>query len=442
MGFNIIVKHISSTFINALQNNFKISPTGHRLVKGVFWNVISGVVSRGAALLSTIVIARIVGKEAFGEFGIIQSTIMMMGIFASFGTSMMATKYVAEYRYTDSVKVNRIMGLSIGVSWFFGGVASLVLIVCAPWIAAQTIAAPHLSSMLQIGAIYLLFSSLNGAQIGALSGFEAFRTISKINLILGVMNFPIIGVGAYTFGLMGALWGYNISALLNCVLCQYFLKKVMSDLGNRSDYKDCLKEWKVLLKFGLPAMLANTLVGPVTWVCNVMLVNQPNGFAEMGVYSAATQWRQLLLFFPGLISQVALPIMASTYKVSAHQQVKSNFYINLIITLPLLALLSVCSPFIMRLYGSSFSDSWPVLLLVLCAAFLQVLQSPIVTYWAATGRMWTNFIVNIFWGSSLVTLSWLFIEKGAVGLALALLVSFAIYGLLLVSVNITIARES
>jgi O-antigen/teichoic acid export membrane protein len=439
---NIFVKNISPTLINALHNNFKISPTGHRLAKGVFWNVISGVISKGAALLSTIVIARIVGKEAFGEFGIIQSTIMMMGVFASFGTSMMATKYVAEYRYTDSDKVNRILGLSISASWFFGAIVSVLLVVCAPWIAAQTIAASHLSAMLEIGAIYLLFSSVNGAQIGALSGFEAFRAISKINLISGVISFPIIGIAAYNFGLTGALWGYNITALLNCVLCQYTLDKVMSNYGNRSDYKNCLKEWRVLWRFSLPAMLANTLVGPVTWVCNVLLVNQPNGFAEMGVYSAATQWRQLMLFFPGLIAQVALPIMASSDTASPYQQIKSNFYINLVITLPLLALLSVCSPFIMSSYGSSFSDSWPVLLLVLCAAFLQVLQSPIVTYWAATGRMWTNFIANIFWGSSLVVLSWLFIEKGAMGLSLALLISFAIYGLLLVVVNMNIARDN
>jgi O-antigen/teichoic acid export membrane protein len=162
----------------------------------------------------------------------------------------------------------------------------------------------------------------------------------------------------------------------------------------------------------------------------------------MGVYSAATQWKQLMLFFPGLIAQVVLPIMASTHKTSAYQQIKSNFYINLIITLPLLALLSVFSPFIMSSYGSSFSDSWPVLVIVFCAAFLQVLQAPIVTYWAATGRMWANFSANIFWGSSLVVLSWLFIEKGAVGLSLALLISFAIYGLLLVVVNMNIARET
>jgi hypothetical protein len=56
--------------------------------------------------------------------------------------------------------------------------------------------------------------------------------------------------------------------------------------------------------------------------------------------------------------------------------------------------------------------------------------------------MWANVIANIFWGSSLVALSWLFIKKGAVGLSLALLISFAIYGLLLLVVNMNIARET
>jgi O-antigen/teichoic acid export membrane protein len=429
------------TILNKICNHYKFSPTSHRLASGTFWIVISGIFSRGATLLALVVIARILGKEAFGEFGIIQSTVLMMGTFASFGSSMMVTKYVAEYRYSDTGKVSRILGLSSSVSWLFGGIIALLLIVCSPWIASQTLAASQLSAMLKIGAFSLILNSVNGSQIGALSGFEAFRPMYRINLISGIMTLPVIGTGVYLYGMTGALWGYNITALLNCTLCHYALKKVTGDLGIVSDYKNCLQEWGVLWRFSLPAMLANTLVGPVTWVCNAMLVNQTNGFAEMGVYSAATQWRQLMLFLPGLIAQVALPIMASTQHVSAYQQIKLNFKVNLAITLPLLVLLSSCSPVIMSFYGSSFAGAWPVFILVLCAAFLQVLQSPIITYWAATGRMWANFTANVVWGASLVAFSWLFIGKGAMGLSMALLLSFALYGVLLLIVNNSIAGE-
>jgi O-antigen/teichoic acid export membrane protein len=382
-----------------------------------------------------------VGKESFGELGIIQSTVMMMGVFAGFGTSMMTTKYVAEYRHSDTGKVGRIIGLSIGVSWLFGMLVSLLLFAGAPLIAAQTISAPHLSALLKVSALYLLISSVNGTQLGALAGFEAFATISKINMILGAANLLIIGIGVYCFGLMGAIWGNVFVSLFNYLLCEYALKRLMHANNIRADYRRCLEELKILWKYCLPAMLANSLVAPVTWVCNVMLVNQPNGLAEMGVYNAATQWRQMMLFLPGLIAQVALPIMASTAQSSTQQQIRLNFRINLIVTVPLLLILSLASPVILKIYGNSFADSWLVFVLVMCAAFLQVLQSPIVTYWAATGRMWANFMANLFWGFSLIVLSRLFIHKGALGISLALVSSFAIYGVLLLIIMHNMPQE-
>lgn len=395
-----------------------------------------GVISRGLALLTSIFVARILGMEGFGELGIIQSTILMMGIVASFGTGTTATKYIAQYRHSDPEKVGRILGISTILTCLFGVTTSLILAVCAPLIATQVIAAPHLSSMLRAGSIYLLLSSINGIQIGVLAGFEDFKTLSKLNLVSGVVSCLSIGASVYLFGLEGAVWAYNISALLSCVLYQYIVRKVMIDEGINWDYRNCLKEVNVIWTYSLPLMLTNSLVGPVFWACNVMLVNQKNGYAEMGVYNAAMQWKQLTLILPSLIAQAALPVMASSnLRTFSSRQIKLNFRINIAVTLPILVLLCFMSPVIMGSYGNSFSSSWAVFVIVQCATFFQVLQSPIVTYWAASGRMWTNFTLNAVWGFSLVLLSWLFIEKGALGLSFALFVSFMIFGIILLVVS-------
>jgi hypothetical protein len=39
-----------------------------------------------------------------------------------------------------------------------------------------------------------------------------------------------------------------------------------------------------------------------------MVVNQPGGYAEMGVFSAARQWRTAIGFIPGVLAQFALPL--------------------------------------------------------------------------------------------------------------------------------------
>ena len=70
-------------------------------------------------------------------------------------------------------------------------------------------------------------------------------------------------------------------------------------------------ESRILSEICLPAVLANTAAGPVMWFTNTMLVNQPSGYAEMGVLNAANQWRTAILFLPGLIGQVVLPLLSS-----------------------------------------------------------------------------------------------------------------------------------
>ena len=62
----------------------KQSPTGLRLARGVFWSVAGTVVSRGLMLCATVVIARLLGRTAYGELGIIRSTVGMFGVFAGF----------------------------------------------------------------------------------------------------------------------------------------------------------------------------------------------------------------------------------------------------------------------------------------------------------------------------------------------------------------------
>jgi O-antigen/teichoic acid export membrane protein len=188
------------------------------------------------------------------------------------------------------------------------------------------------------------------------------------------------------------------------------------------------------------------MVTPVVWVTNAMLVNQRDGYAEMGIYNAANQWRNLILFVPAILAQVNLPIMTERtsrkeYGASwAH--VKLALYANMLLTGPVTALLCLLSPIIAGLYGEEFRRAWPVFAVALGSAFLQAIQSPIVTLWSAKNQMWKNFLMNLAWAALVICLSWLWIESLALGLMMALLVSFIFYGVAIVMVEVRwITRE-
>src|SRR5580698_9969778 len=88
----------SPKVLHPLWLRFRASPLSVRLARGVFWSLVGAVLARGLGVASSIIVARVLGITAFGEFTIIQSTVGLFGTFAGLGLGITATKYVAELR--------------------------------------------------------------------------------------------------------------------------------------------------------------------------------------------------------------------------------------------------------------------------------------------------------------------------------------------------------
>ncbi len=413
------------------RERIKASPLASRLALGAFWSVFGAVISRGLSLIASIFVARMLGKEVFGELGIIQSTVGMFGIFAGFGLGLTATKYVAEFRKKDPAKAGRIIGLSNLTSIITGTLMSGALFGFSTALAVRTLAAPHLADTLRISAPMLLFGALNGAQTGALSGFEAFRAIATVNLVAGVSSFPLIIGGAYLGGLPGAVWGTVAGLVINCFLNQIALKKEADQFGIPLVYRNFSREWPILWKFSLPALLGGAFVGPANWICSAILVNRPRGYAEMGIFNAAVQWRTAILFVPAMLGAIVLPALASLQGENDHARYKKvlwyNIAINAGVALTATLVVSAFSPWIMKSYGPGFENSSIVLVLIGFSAVFSATSGVIGQSIASEGKMWWGMILNLLWAISLVGSAWFFVERGALGIALSNLIAYALH---------------
>jgi O-antigen/teichoic acid export membrane protein len=404
-----------------------------RFTVGTFWSVAGAVISRGLALLASIVVARFLGKTGFGELGIIQSTVGMFGTFAGLGLGITATRYVAEFRHKDTEKTGRIIGLSFFVSLGSGGLISILLIAFSPWLAERTLAAPHLTHLLQIGSGLLFFSVINGTQIGALSGFEAFRTITTINLVSGLLTFPLMIGAVYIAGLNGAVLALVLAMVFNCILNYIALKRYARRDRIPIDYVNSMKERHILWHFSLPALLSGMMVGPVNWVCGALLVNQQNGYAEMGIFNAANQWRSAILFLPGIFGQVLVPMLTERISLKDRRATRKilsySMALNALILSPIVVVGCLLSPTIMSAYGKDFSSSWVTLIVLLITAGLQAVQTPVGQIIAATGKMWIGLIMNLGWAVVTVFVTILALRKGALGLAAGQMCGYIVHGL-------------
>ena len=420
------------------------SDVGLRLARGVFWSITGSVISRGLMLCATVLVARMLGKTGYGELGMIQSTVGMLGVFAGFGLGVTATKYVSEFCRSDPERAGRIIGLSGLFALGTGGIMALGLFIFAPWLAEHTINAPHLTGVLRVGALLLFVNALNGAQTGALAGFEAFQTIARVNLIIGLISFPVLVFGAYFGGLVGVVWALAINLCFNWLLNHLALRKEARRYGIPFSLRDCGREWSVLWKFSLPAVLAGSMVGPVNWVCSAILVNRHDGYEEMGIFNAANQWYALLLFLPGIFGSVVLPILSDQWgQNNTRRSVKTMILaikINLLTVIPLVLVASLVSPYIMSLYGEAFVEGWPTLVVVLITAGLLAIQEPVGQIIAASGKMWIGFAMNTGWGLVVITSTLLLVDYGALGLAIARMLSYIVHAVWTFSYAIWLIR--
>lgn len=434
---NKSIKTIVYNFLPAFgQKYFKLiekSPIGYRLAKGAFWSMIGALISRGLMLVASITVARILGKLGFGELGMVQSTIGMFSAFAGFGLGITATKYVAEYRKTDPAKAGQIIGLSGIVAIITGGLMAISLLVIAPWLAIHTLNLPQLGGVLRLGAIILFFGALNGAQTGALAGFEAFKTIAQVNLFVGLISFPILICGAYFGGLTGTVWALATNLFFNWLLNHLALRKEAHRYAVPFTLRNCSYAFPILWKYSLPAFLGAAMVGPMNWACNALLVNRPNGYEEMGILNASYQWDAILLFLPGLLGQVMLPVISERFGQNETKQVMKTMILsvktNALLVIPFVFLVCFISPFIMGLYGDGFKSGWLTLNIILVSTSLLAIQIPIGQIIAASGKMWVAFTMNMGWAIAFFLGTLFFINQGSRGLAIARAIAYAFHAM-------------
>ncbi len=418
-----------------------------RLSLGVFWSLAGAVVSRGFLLASSVVCARFLGKEGFGSLGMIQSTAGMFGIFAGLGLGLTATKYVAEFRRQDPAKAGRILALSACAAFVSGGLITLLMVLLAPYLAKHVLATPKLAGPLAIGSGLVFFGAINGAQTGALAGFEAFKTIARVNIFAGLASFPLIVLGVWRGGLQGAIWGSVAALAINWALNNRALRQECAIANISFQLASCYRELSILHRFSLPAFLASIVVGPALWVCNALLVRQPQGYAELGIYAAADKWRLLILFVPTSVFTMVLPVLSNLYSegdgTGFEKVFRANLQINASLALLAALLIAALAAPIMTVYGNSFRTGWVVLVVLAFSALPEALNTILGQPLIAAHLMWWRFAFDLLLVAVLVGFAWLLIPKwGALGLAASNGLAYAATSLGLFLFHYQSSRES
>lgn len=416
-----------SVFHNRIQRFVASRPILHRLISGLSWSLVGSISVYAAKLLLSIVAARLLGQIAYGEFGIITSTILLFATFAGFGLGMTATKYLAEHR-DNTLLLGRIVGLIYAISFAFGLILSLLIYFSSEFVSINALNAQHLSGELRIGAYFALFFVVYNAQVGILAGFEDFRTLAIVNIVEGMSLLVGTSVGAYLYGVTGAIWGFGIATCVACAICTFYTLKYCFKNNIAIRYSFGKLESSIFWQFGIPSLIVLVLPQIFTWFTRIILVYQPNGYAELGLLNVGFAWSAVISFFPRQISRPALPMLTDLFykrNMSAYRRLLNlNIALSLIVTLLLVIPIALLARPIMTMYGNEYIDGWGILVIMVMAFGLGAITVTFRDLIASQGNMWMQVSHTAVWGTVLVSLSYGLRLWGAMGVAIAFLVAY------------------
>jgi O-antigen/teichoic acid export membrane protein len=407
-----------------------------RLIKGTVLNFIAVAFNQGSTLFVNIIIARILMKDVFGEYAMVQSTLLTVSGLAQLATGYTASKYVSEFRSVNPERAGRIMGLCAIVSVVMACSATLLLIILSPWLADSALKAPHLARALIIGSGFLFFSSINGYQTGVLSGLEAYGGLAKAGIFSGIVAIVTISSGAWWWGLSGALAGLSISALLRCFVHNIWIRYENRRVNIKVKIRGCFAQEKdIIFHFAIPAAIAGCFSIPVIWLGNSILVRQPGGYGEMAYYAAAMNIKNLLLFAPLVITNVASSVLnhvkgAGNYLQYGRLFKFNNFFVFFTASMTAIVL-GLLSNIILGMYGPEFISGRNLMFIMLISGVFEATTGSVYQRIQNSGRIWLSFFVITLPLNPLFLLIAFYIvpKLGAIGLGIANVVT-AVFSLI------------
>jgi O-antigen/teichoic acid export membrane protein len=396
-----------------------------RFRTGVFWNLVAAILAQGTNFLSTIIIARLLGRELFGQYGLIQNTLLTLAGMAQIATGITATKYVAELRERDRLRAGRILALCSAVTFATGIVACGIILSTSHLIAVHMLHSPTLAVELRMTAVVALFTVINGYQTGALAGLERYKVLAFGNGLKGALQLTLIFLLTQAYGLTGALLALVGTSIARWAIFEILIRRAAAREGIYIQYRNLQQEISVLHGFAFPAALAGLMSPAAIWGADVLIVRQTGNYSQLALFNAAFNLKSVIMFLPLLLNNVGMSLLNNQFGTGNARGYRRIFWSNIALTGTAAALgalaIAAFGRQLLHFYGKDFDGARTVLLVLAGSSVLEAIGIGAYQVVQAREKMWLSLVAIAFPRDALlVILTWkLGASHGAFGLACA-----------------------
>lgn len=325
------------------------------------------------SLVSSIVTARVLGQSGRGDYFFIITLSATLVQFANLGLPVSSTYDVArEPRHAPSVVANAFWVSLVGA----GGLGFLVIL--AAHVLGQLQDTPV--SFLLLAACLAPPSLFFMIVANVLTGQERFvefnvlEAVSRAAAVGGIVVAGVIGAGAGGFaGAAIATW--TVSALVTAAAVLR---------GHRLRLRFDRALFTTGLRFSTKAYVI-TLLGFLVLRANVFLLRRDYGPSELGLYSIAAQFSDVLAIVPQATALVLFPRLVRTTADRWNATMRATLITAALLVVACGVTAIAAGPVIRLLYGASFAPATTVLRIMLPGVVCLGVANVISQYLGAEG---------------------------------------------------------
>ena len=322
-----------------------------------------------------IFLARTLGAEEFGLFGLALTIFNMVTLTVVLGMDIGATKFVSHHLVEGQHgKARESIIAASSIAFGSGLVAAIVLMVLAHPIAVTLYDKPNLVQSLLFLSAAIPLATLTIVLISTLQAYQTVRyTILIKYLWEPIGKFILAG---------GLLWaGFQLLGVLISILIVFAVSAALSINALRQlafGRLDCLFAWnwreaRLLVSFCLP-LFVSKIFGVVAPRSDILILGYWASVEEVGVYLAAFQTAAIMSLVLSAFDTSLGPILSRAWSQQDQARMRDSYQavsrLSIMTALPIFCCLLLFSSEILRVFGAEFvGGRWALMILALGQVF-------------------------------------------------------------------------
>ena len=302
-----------------------------------------------------IYLARLLGPEKYGVFGICLSIITICYVFLGSGVRQVVSKSVAKQKESAKYLLKRGLGVQLAMSITLG-----ILVILSAKTMAQISNDMSLELPLYISAVIIITQSIFFVYMGILNGLKEFAAenflLSTYSIVKAFVAIVFVYLG---FAVIGGLSGFLVASFVSFIFGVILTRNLPGDKEHSVKISDMLRgTLPIIVIFSAKTIMMNVDLMAVKFLMA--------GGQFAGYYTSAAAISKLTYWYFVAFGVVLLPFVSSTYHNNNTEMTQN--YVNKAIRYSLLTILPIvfiisfyANEFIFLIYGDTYNPAGIVL---------------------------------------------------------------------------------